>query len=58
MDKILDLFGQDLKVINMGLDVFADALTRQGLDVTQMEWKPPAGGRKDLMELLDRLEEA
>jgi len=58
MDKMLELFGRDLSVINLGLEGFGDALTAQGVDVVQMDWRPPAGGRPELIELLDQLEEA
>jgi hypothetical protein len=56
MDRILNLFRQDLMVINLGLEAFGEALTEQGVEVVQMDWKPPAGGNAELIELLDRLE--
>lgn len=57
MQRIRELFGQGLSVINLGLETFAEALGEQGVDVIQVDWKPPAGGRRDLMDILDRLEE-
>ena len=57
MRKILDLFGQELTVINLGLELFGEALTEQGVEVVQMDWRPPAGGDEELIGLLDRLEE-
>ncbi len=57
MQRILDLFSQDLSVINLGLEGFGDALTDQGVDVVQMDWRPPAGGDRDLMKILDQMEE-
>jgi hypothetical protein len=38
------LFGADLHVVNVGIASFADAMTRAGAGVTQVEWAPPAQG--------------
>jgi hypothetical protein len=54
--KINELFSKELKVINMGLDSFADNLRREEVEVLQMDWKPPAGGDKHLISLLDKLD--
>jgi len=53
--KINALFNQELKVINMGLDSFAENLRNEEVEVLQMEWKPPAGGNKKLISLLEKL---
>lgn len=53
--KINELFGKELKVINVGLDSFAENLRREKVDVLQMDWRPPAGGNKRLISLLDKL---
>ncbi len=49
------LFNEDLVVINMGLESFAENLKDQGLKVLQMNWKPPAGGNKKIASLLAKL---
>jgi hypothetical protein len=54
--KINELFGKDLKVINMGLDSFAENLRNEGVEVLAMDWKPPAGGNSHLISLLDKLD--
>ncbi len=36
--------GGRLEVVNIGVDLFADALTAQGLEPVQVEWQPPAQG--------------
>lgn len=54
--KINELFSKELKVINMGLDSFADSLRKEEVEVLQMDWKPPAGGDKHLISLLDKLD--
>jgi FdrA protein len=53
--KINELFNRELKVINMGLDSFADNLRKEEVEVVQLDWKPPAGGSKHLISLLEKL---
>lgn len=55
MSKINELFGKELKIINMGLDSFGDDLKDQSIKTIQMRWKPPAGGNKKMMSLLSKL---
>jgi hypothetical protein len=54
--KINHLFQKELVVISMGLDSFADTLRKENVKVLQMNWKPPAGGDRTLISLLERLE--
>jgi Protein of unknown function (DUF1116) len=44
-----------VRIINIGLKGFADELDQQGVDVTQIDWSPPAGGNAQLANLLSRL---
>lgn len=53
--RINELFRKDLKVINVGLDSFAENLRKEEVKVLQMDWKPPAGGDKRLISLLEKL---
>ena len=53
--QISELFNRELVVINMGLDSFADNLRKEEVKVLPMDWKPPAGGDKRLISLLDKL---
>jgi FdrA protein len=53
--KINELFKKELKVINLGLDSFADNLRKEEVEVLAMDWKPPAGGNERLISLLDKL---
>ena len=50
-----ELFGKELKVIDMGLESFHESLKEQGVEVLHVDWKPPAGGNKRLMEILKKL---
>ena len=52
LGKLLD---GPVVVINLGLKKFAENLEEQAVEVVQVDWTPPAGGDKELIELLDRL---
>ncbi|MGE0876340.1 MAG: DUF1116 domain-containing protein [Burkholderiales bacterium] len=43
------------RVVNIGLASFARELAGQGIAVVQVDWRPPAQGKKDLGDLLARL---
>jgi hypothetical protein len=55
MTKINELFREKLKVINMGLESFNEDLKKQNTKTVQVDWKPPAGGNKKMLSLLDKL---
>ena len=44
-------------MVNVGLDLFAEALVRLGVPVSAVDWRPPAGGNPRLAALLARLDE-
>lgn len=52
--KINELFSSEIKVVNMGLGVFRDAIIKQGLQSCQVEWKP--GVEPETYKLLDLLD--
>lgn len=54
-DRIADLLGRRIQVVNIGLERFADALRAVGAPVVHVEWSPPAGGDARLIALLDKL---
>lgn len=58
MSKINKLFGQETAAINLGAETFKEELARQGVDVVQVDWRPPAQGNTKLMEALDTLMDA
>ncbi len=39
-----DFLGNRLEVVNIGVELFADALAAQGLEPVRVEWQPPAEG--------------
>ncbi len=45
------------RVINIGLESFAEDLRREGVEVVQLDWRPPAGGNARLASLLASLDD-
>ena len=43
------------RVINVGLELFAENLASQGASVVHVRWSPPAGGNARLASLLTKL---
>jgi len=54
-NTIKNLLNEPVKVINIGLEGFAHELHRQGVETTQVDWIPPAGGDPKLADLLSKL---
>ena len=52
---VLDLFGSELKAVNLGLESFAQTLEDLGVPVVQVDWRPPAGGAGRLIEARGRV---
>lgn len=55
--SIEHLFGEPLRVINLGLEVFALELAAAGVPVVHVDWRPPAGGDPRLAALLAQLDD-
>ena len=51
------LFNQPLRVINIGLEGFAEDLAAAGIAVLHLDWRPPAGGDPKLAALLASMED-
>ena len=49
-----DLINKELKVINIGLASFAENLKKENTPVVSINWSPPAGGNKKMLDLLER----
>ena len=54
-NKAASLLDQPLRVINVGLERFAEDLAAQGTTAQQVQWVPPAGGDARLADLLSKL---
>jgi FdrA protein len=50
-----DLLRTPPRVINIGLELFAESLALQGAQVVHVRWSPPAGGNSQLASLLAKL---
>lgn len=55
LDKVDELLSGPLVVINVGLRGFAESMEEQELEVIQVDWKPPAGGDQEMIDLLEDL---
>lgn len=54
-EKILNLFRSELVTVNVGPKLLATALEMQGYKAYQVEWRPMAGGDREMQEILDLL---
>jgi len=54
-DRLDELLDKGPVAINMGVEDFANSLKAQGAEVIQVDWTPPAGGDREMIELLDQL---
>ena len=52
------VLSEPLRVVNLGVDLFAENLRADGVPVVAVQWRPPAGGQPRLAALLARLEDA
>ena len=48
-------FEDGLVAINVGVESFYKSLDAQGVEAVQVEWRPPAGGKSDLMDILAKM---
>lgn len=46
---------EPIRVINVGLNLFAEAMKEQGIEVAHVSWEPPAKGDPELTAILDDL---
>lgn len=55
MKSINELFKTELKIANLGMDLFKDDASLQGAEVVQVRWNPPASGNPELINALGKL---
>jgi len=53
----LKIFTEPLRVINIGVEGFAEDLKAAGVEVIQLDWRPPTGGDTRLASLLASLQD-
>ncbi len=54
-DKVDQLLQSGPVAINIGIRDFSESLRAQGAEVIHVDWTPPAGGDRELIDLLDQL---
>lgn len=55
MNKINELFNNEIEAINIGIEFIQEDLVKQGVKATHLAWTPPAHGNTELIRLLDQL---
>ena len=53
--KLQEMLDNKPVVINIGVRDFAESLEDQQVEVVHVEWVPPAGGDREMAELLQKL---
>jgi FdrA protein len=53
----LKIFTEPLRVINIGVEGFAEDLKAAGVEVILLDWRPPVGGDARLAALLAGLQD-
>ena len=54
-DRLEELLDKGPLAVNLGVEDFANSLKSQGVEVVHVDWTPPAGGDREMMELLEQL---
>jgi hypothetical protein len=54
-EKITQLFSSELKVVNIGLELFKDALEAQHVPVVQVAWEKPIKLEKEYEDILSKI---
>lgn len=54
-DTIKQLLNEPIIAINIGVKSFAENLEKQNAEVVHVNWRPPAGGDQEMMNILDDL---
>lgn len=49
------LLNQEIVAVNIGLDIFKDALQAQGVKVVQVSWEVPARGDEEIINILKKM---
>lgn len=50
-----NILDEQLRVVNVGLEIFGESLAVQGIEVRQVKWKVPAKGNMKLVNLLKKM---
>lgn len=55
MKSVNDIFGKELKILNIGLEQFCIDLKSQGVKSIQLDWRPKTDEDKEAADLLKAL---
>jgi len=55
VDKLLNFFSSNLKVVNIGLEIFKDDLELQNVPVVQVAWQPYPKLEKEYEDILSKI---
>ena len=55
MSKLNELFNKKLHIVNLGIESFYEDLKTQKQEAIHVDWKPVAGGNKQMASLLGML---
>ncbi len=55
VSKIKELFSSEIVCVNVGPLQMADAMTAQGVETIQVDFRPVAGGDPELRKMLELL---
>lgn len=55
MNRACDIFEQDLKVINIGTDLFSEMMIEQGVKTLNVDWTPPKVENNEMLASLKKL---
>ena len=55
--SVASVLGQPLRVVNVGLELFARELDHDGVEVVHVDWRPPSAA-PNVAALLARLDDA
>jgi NifU-like protein involved in Fe-S cluster formation len=56
MSKITELLNSKIHAINVGIEFFKDDILKQNTSATHLDWKPPGGGKPEMIAALVKLE--
>jgi FdrA protein len=54
-EKIKQLLNAPMVAVNVGVKSFSDNLEKQNVEVVHVNWRPPAGGDHEMMDILEDL---
>ncbi len=58
LSKVIDLLtSSELRIVNLGLELFAETIAAHGAVVVHVDWQPPAGGDDALINMLNALDD-